>query len=756
VILMVASVRTGTAWSQPASLEVERVDEVNISVTAPHRTSPLQKTPAAITAILPETIAAAHAEDARDLSRLAPSLTVVDSGPSSLRLVIRGVQAVGEQTTGVYYDETPLNGSVGPTNDAAGSTPALRLVDVERVEVMRGPQGTLYGAGAMGGAVRILFKRPSFRYEAAVRTEGSGTRGGEPGYGLDGVVNAPLVSDRLAVRLVGFERRRGGYVDNGFLGRSDIDFERFRGGRVLARFAPVSALTIDGAVFHERVDSSSSIWTKEAGRSITLSQIERPNHDRLTLYNLTARWDLGPLTATAVASHTRRRFEQILADVSYQLATYLNNPGACMRLRGADSNGDGMRDTPCTPEMMDAFNNYVDQFVPSGVYPKQSTDSSIGELRFTSTGERRLNYTFGIHASQRDGTLVNASFPAEPTTGALVQPMVPQFRRTIDERLQQLATYGELMVPLTAGLKLTGGTRFFHYRRRVGGQTEIPLDLINAPPTGYARFRSRESGWVSKLVLAQEVADRALFYGQAAQGFRPGGVNQVPDLPPELGPYRADRTWNYEVGAKTTWFGQRLAINASAYWIEWSDMQVAGSRPDGLFRFVSNAGAARILGVEAEVSGRPLSGLEVGAFASLARARLTEDQRNASVVAPGRAGDRIPYVPQGTAGMAGEYTRGLSSYLAGSMRFDVSYVGSAASELRSDNPFYRRIESRWLLGARLSVEARDQRWQAALFAQNLLNQASVTTATATGVSTGQTLVSSVPQLTVGLELRLRL
>ena len=159
-----------------------------------------------------ETIANSGVQSIADLGATVPGLTFVNSGPSFSRVVIRGINAAGEPTVGVYYDETPVTGSIGAGNNAGGSTPELRLFDVERVEVLRGPQGTLYGSGSMGGTLRTIYKKPSYVFETALDGSLSKTEGaGDWNYEAQGMVNIPLAQDKAALRVVGFYREAAGY-----------------------------------------------------------------------------------------------------------------------------------------------------------------------------------------------------------------------------------------------------------------------------------------------------------------------------------------------------------------------------------------------------------------------------------------------------------------------------------------------------------------------------------------------------------------
>ncbi|MGH8241433.1 MAG: TonB-dependent receptor plug domain-containing protein, partial [Steroidobacteraceae bacterium] len=198
-----AAAAQNTAPSQTDGSEIEE-----IIVTALKRETELQKTPLAISAISGETLVDRSIDNIADLLRTTPGLTVQDQGPGQTRLVIRGVQSAGEAVTGLYYDEAPVSaGSPGTTNDAGQRMPEVRLIDVDRVEVLRGPQGTLYGSGSMGGTVRVIFNKPEQAYAARMNATIETVEDGDLGYRADAMVNVPL-GEQLALRAVGYHLER--------------------------------------------------------------------------------------------------------------------------------------------------------------------------------------------------------------------------------------------------------------------------------------------------------------------------------------------------------------------------------------------------------------------------------------------------------------------------------------------------------------------------------------------------------------------
>jgi outer membrane receptor protein involved in Fe transport len=736
------------AEAAPAAAPASRQDASSsqveeVVVTALKHSSKIQDTPIAISAVTGDTITKQGVQNISDFAKSVPSLTFVDRGPSNRQVVIRGIQAAGEPTVGLYYDETPVTGSVGASNNAGGSTPELKLFDVERVEVLRGPQGTLYGSGSMGGTLRIIYKKPDYAFSSAVDATGTTTDGGGTGYEVNLMTNIPIVQDKLAARIVFFDRNRDGWIDNTFLGQKNINSETSYGGRAQIRFQPTDNLTIDGAAFIQRTNGYSSSYDMGAGDYISTAQAQLPLTDDLDLYSLTARWDLGKVNFTAVGSYFHRELTS-MSDVSYFIAN-MANPTTCAKLRGGGS--------PCSPDQQAAFDNYVAGFTPGVLFPQQTTDAYTAEARLSSDGTSRLDWTIGAFYSDRKNDVDNPDVLVDPATGKVFQPLQYATRRLINDDLKQIAGFGEASYKITPKFTFTGGARYFHYDKDIVGQTTVPFDLVGAQITPPTEVTSEENGWVLKFNASYKFNSDFMAYADASQGFRPGGANQVLGLPQALTPYSSDSLWNYEVGVKTSWLDRRLIFNLDGYLIDWSNMQVSGQTPNGAFGFISNAGAARIKGIEAELTAMPVSGLSIQANATYTDARLSEDQVSADVRAPGKAGDRIPFIPQFAAGLGAQYTWPLFGQIDGYARVDANYVGKSFTQFRPTDVNNREVGDFTLVNLRLGIQNDTDGWETYLFANNVFNKVGVFAVSTGGTSGGKDLANSTMPRTIGIEIR---
>ena len=727
--------------SLPASGGIEEV-----VVTALKRESNLQETPISISAVTGTSLANSGVQDITNLNQSVPSLTFEDAGPAGTRVVIRGIRSAGEPTVGLYYDETPVSGAVGSGNDAGGATPLAKLFDVQRVEVLRGPQGTLYGSGSMGGTLRVIFNKPDLnKYEAAVDADAMDTSGASGGYDAQGMVNIPIIGNMLAARAVVYGEHLGGYVDNTYLNEHDINGLHNDGARILLRYMPFEDLTVDGSYFYQYLDGQDPTWYYSAGPYNSLAQTQATVTDRLQIYNLTARWDLHSVVATAVLSDTERKTADA-GDVSAFIESYENNPDDCAFFRGGGNS--------CSTAQQTAFNTYVSQHVPSALYDTQTVYNPTAEVRLSSAGKSLVDWTVGGFYSDRTTHANNAEVLADPGTGAfLPQPQGDVYTRLIFDHLRQLAGFGEGAAHLTDAFTLTFGARYFNYTRDVGGSTPLGLDLVGASDAPYRQVSSSQSGWVTKTNLAYQFSNQLLVYATASQGFRPGGVNQVLGLPNALTPYQSDSLWNYELGTKTSWFENRLIFDIDAYLINWSNMQVNGQTPNGAFSFITNAGAARVKGLEADLTFEPIQNLQIQADASISHAALTEDQVNSNVLGPGVKGDEIPFVPRFTAGLSAQYSLPITPVFSGMARVDESYVGQSYSEFNNSDGFDVELPAYSLTNVRIGIESPQKDWGAYFYANNVFNKVAITFAGASAISLGENEVTSSRPRTYGLNFR---
>jgi iron complex outermembrane recepter protein len=760
---------TGASSTQSSAAE-DPGDE--IMVTALKRSTSVQDTPLAITAVTGETLANANITDAYQLTRIAPGLTIRESANGGARVTLRNIQSAGEPVVGLYYDETPLIGPVGVNNDAGGSNPDVRLFDVERVEVLRGPQGTLYGSASMAGTVRLIFAKPDLDdYSGAAQANLTTTDGGGAGVETYGMVNAPIVKDLLGVRVVGFYRNRDGWIDYSRLGIENAnDVEAF-GGRAMVRLQPSSDLTIDGLVAIQRQDGfvNNFLWGNTTTRTENPNRYDAAwdtlhrNSDDMNLYSLSANYDLGFASLVGTISH-QRRFLSYTSDSSDFFVQQQANASRCAQYIGVAS---------CTSAQLEQYRTFALSQSPSAAFSEQETKADTQELRLSSNGSSALNWTIGFFHSKRTSAIHSDVSLSDPATGEVIFPQTTTprlangvvvapanviFRRTIDDTLEQTAAYAELSYDITDRLTVTGGARWYDYSKQVTGQVTTGNLIIGTAAGVASTSDAGDSGWVFKFGANYDITRDIMLYAEAAEGFRPGGVNQVIGLPEAFGPYQPDSLWNYEIGLKTQWFDRALTLNIDLYQIDWSNMQISGQTnaqsTGSTFSVIANAGDARIRGVEVEASLTPVKGLDLRGSLTYSDAKLVTDQTTTFLNASGRKGDQITGVPRWTWQLGAGYTAPMTQKMDGVARFDLARTGDTWTSFSHANPFQYLLPAYTEASARIGVESNDGEWGLYVYGNNLFNELGLTSkGTGTLFGSGAVRSMGIMPRTIGLELR---
>jgi len=340
-------------------------------------------------------------------------------------------------------------------------------------------------------------------------------------------------------------------------------------------------------------------------------------------------------------------------------------------------------------------------------------------VRFTSLGGGWLDWTLGGYYEKRKDTILSQTVPADPATGYILPNIVNGATFTGTD-ITQLSEFAEATVHPFAGLSVTGGARHYHYDKTVRGQVLQTSFLTGSFAGPLTSSNVSTSGWVGKVNVSYKANDNILAYAQWAQGFRPGGANNIPTLSSSLVTYAPDSLNSYEVGLKTSWDRGLYTLNIAAFQVDWSGIQSSLTVVPA-FRIVTNAGKARIQGLEIEGSAHPLPGLRFdGSVSYIPTAKLVEGQTGGAIVTGaqnGLAGDRMPYTAKLTTSLSGDYSWNLTGPLNAVIHGDVNYHGGSANEFRPTYVFYERLASFVEVNARVGVESED--WSAFLFVNNL-------------------------------------
>lgn len=727
-------------WAQ--GVQAQELDEV--IVTALKRDTALQETPLAITAVGGAELNRMGAVAAEDIVRTVPGLNFTNpGGPGMRRITIRGVQGGGQSTVGFYINETPVTGPNGASADPSLMTPDINFYDVKRIEVLRGPQGTLYGSGSMSGTFKVIYERAdAAAYDGEVQASANTVKGGGDGYTVRGMANLPLVADRLAVRAVAYDEVRAGYVDNIALRQDDINESRVYGGRLLVDFTPTDTVSLHllGILQKSALDDA-SFWFAGLGVHKTNTPTKTPFPSDFRLYSATLEWALPFADLTTTSSYWKWDTVRNL-DNGLTLPFTLAQAAQCPRFIGIAG--------PCDAAQRAQWTNYVQSFGPLVNRQPLTAKSTIQEARLTSNGEGRLTWAVGGYLEERKDAAVSAVVGADPVTGIVKFPLVQEFARELGVSLRQTAVFGEATYRPVEALSITLGARRYAYKNHTYAQV-TDTSFINASVAGPpAFFATNDKGWVTKVNVSYDVTGDLMVYAQRSEGFRPGGVNSAPALPPEFVSFGPDELVNYEGGVKSTWFDGRMTLNAAAYRINWSNMQVAVRIPS--FQFNANLGAAKVYGFEIEGAARPMTGLTLRGNLAVNHGELKQDQiAGGGVTAAGLKGDRIPNEPSFTGALSVEYLRPVLDNVDVSARIDYTYTGPSHSEYRRGVGFDESMGHFSQVNVRLGLEAAD--WGVSLFAQNLFDAVGRGRVFSFILTEQQTI--SLPPRTLGLELRKR-
>jgi outer membrane receptor protein involved in Fe transport len=738
-----------------------------IVVTAQRRSESLQNVPLSITALSAATLEARAVTSFFDYAGQVPNLAFASTGDGSgtaRTISIRGIS--GDGTTGFYIDETPVPDSIDP-----------RVLDVERVEVLRGPQGTLYGARSMGGTVRLITQQPDVDERGGkLHVSGSKTQNAEnPNYGVDGSFNLPL-NDRMALRFVGFFDHEAGYFKRTFLSnpadaallpatadptklgglptttQNDVGRVDSFGGALSLKIKASDALTITPRLMYQESDSNglpySDIGTYPVPGSVVpvnmhpsgfaqqrFFNIPESSYDSWTLFSLGIKYDSSVGTFFSSSSYFDRTVDETEDQTDF-LWQNLLSPFDGIPLGDANN--------PNTPP-------YHAVPIASSIREIKQIHRFVQEFRFTSKFDGPTQLVTGLYFSDTRGRVPYAGYypPAiapgiSQTGGFVVQNVkglpIPVNAANPDEifgqdyqtKVTEPAIYGELSYQFQDNLKGTVGARAYQIKTTTGGYLEgIAFGGARiVDPTA----QSTDSGVNPKIGLDWKVAPDKLVYTQIAKGFRPGGL--VPSVPgnAQIDPlgcfaqlqslgytstaqtksYKPDKLWNYEIGTKTAWADNTVTVDAAGFFIKWDQIQQSVALPCG-FQFRANSGAAEVKGAELEVHARPTSYVDLFGGVGYQRARITE----ASSLLPSlHVGDRVYQVPDWTANANASYTIPFSGdrSLVGTLSW--TYTGdSVSASVDANHPRVRPSYS--IVDARLSYELNS--CQIAVVGKNLAN-----------------------------------
>ena len=677
-----------------------------IVVTARKSSERLQDVPISITAVAEETLQRSGAQTIADIAREVPGLNVVAAAPGQNQLIIRGISSSGGvPTVGYYIDDTPIE-SVG---NLAGNAMDPALFDLERVEVLRGPQGTLYGASSMGGTVKYVTRQPDLvATQAYVKTSVSDTDDGGVNYEVSGLINQPLITGVAALRAIAFYRSADGYIDrysidpNNYLNPSpgpvanNVNTEKTYGVRLSVEIKPNDSLAITPSVFVQRMNLGAPFTFDEPPGSfqnpIQIRDTSEPSTDQLQLFSVTIDGQVQGVHITSSTSYRDRKFDAVEDDSKVNFFYFSPAPQSYVY--------------PAPFDNYFANHDFTEEIRASG---------SAGPVH-------GLLGLFYLH--QDNWTSFNFPIPAG-YNDAFGTPFgdQPFYVGTGSGHLTQKAVYGEVNVDVTQKLQATVGLRVFDVKQ---DDHAITTGVFNGGLTDNLGT-SKDDGTNPKFGLSYHLTPDVLSYATVAKGFRQGGP--VAGLPSTLcaadlaaiglssppTSFKSDTLWNYELGAKTAWLNHRLTVNTAVYYIKWSQLQQLIALPTCGFDFTGNFGTASSKGSELEIQYEPISALRFTLGAA-----YNEAQLDSTVVgAQGEKGDTLENAPRWMGSASAEYHREFGASTSGYARFDFSTTSHQVNNFDPTSLYHDRAGYS-LANARIG--ARHQGWETSLFLDNAFNK----------------------------------
>jgi len=635
------------------------VELEEIVVTAQKREERLIDVPMAITAVTGVEIERRGVSSLQDLQYSVPGLSVVQSGPGQERLQIRGVSTTnGLPTVGQYLDEMPIS-----IDDNTQSVD-LRLIDMERVEVLRGPQGTLYGEGSMGGTIRFLTANPDLtRFGGSFEAQAGAVTDGDTAWRANGVVNLPVVKNRVGLRVVAGYEDTGGWIDSLVTGQKNVNAARIFTirGKLLANIT--DNLQASVLVLHQNQKQDYQDYGKDRQTSSRLAELNNPNYD---LVNAVVRLDLG--------------WASLLNSFGYQNAK--NNT---------------MTDlssvyVPLLPRL-----GFPSGFITSvGLGSTSNTNVYTDELRLASTPGGALNWTAGLYGREldRDGVSKTITAPGAPPFDLIAADAT--------SKSKAWAAFGESAWSATDHITVTGGLRYYHETRTLTAvSASFGIPATNNNSGDFSSVNPRVN-------VSYEFSPDGLVYVSAAKGFRSGGFNSAATGGPLT--YDPEKLWTYELGTKYQFLDHRLTFEGATYYNDWKGVQSSFFPVGAAIGYITNGGKVDGEGVDASLTARPTDSLTLNA--TYGWNNLTYEAASAEHA----VGDPVDYAVRESWSGFIDYRRPVFRSTKGFARLDYQHAGHS-SIINRGAGVNVAIGARDLLNARVGVDL--GKVEMAVFANNL-------------------------------------
>ncbi len=711
--------------SQPASNQID-TDPNAIIITATKRSQVLIDVPQSVTVVSGKTLETQHASSFQDYLKLVPGLQLDQSTQGQGRLILRGVNTGGvASTVGVYVDETPFGSSTGLVNGAilAGD---FDTFDVNRIEVLRGPQGTLYGASSLSGVLRFVTNLPSTeRFMAHGRGGLESVKGGDLGYSANLMVNAPLGS-QIAFRASGSYRKDAGFIDS--IGTSDTDLfgnlltsdvaknindTVSYGGRASLLFKPSEAVSLRLSAIAQNIKADDPDLIEADPVTLRplhgLSQsrfVPQFTNTRYRVYNATGVFDLGFADLTSSTSYATQK-QHLRSDFTFPLSTLLEL-------------GFGLP--------------------PNEFFEPQDTNNKKLTQEVRLSGQSHLvDWLVGGFYTHEKGLIHQDFVAGEPGTLTPIDtvPILGTILGVADltSKYKEIAGFANATIHFAPQFDLELGGRYSHNKQSAHQVSDgILANGFNDFPVAH----SSENVFTYSAAPKYKLNRNAMIYARVAKGFRPGGPNVLPPEPPPIPPsvprlYHSDSVISYEAGVKAETADHRYSFDAAAFHIDWKKIQ--------LFAVVNgfgvnvNGSSAKSDGIEFTATARPVPGLELSANGAYTNARLTGDTPD---VVGGREGDKLPFTPKFAGALNADYQTRLGANMTGHIGGSLRHLSGQTANYDSDfvATFGRQRHIRAYDVIDLNAGVDFGRFDVQAYVKNLGNSHGVTSTTGTTVFGG--------------------
>lgn len=744
----------GAALAQqaPGAAPAAKGELEEIVVTATKRQQSIQEVPIAITALSSDDLQKLGATAFADYATTVPNLSFGYAGAGrtvARQFQIRGLFGAG--TSALYIDDTPVPVTMDP-----------RVLDVERIEVLRGPQGSLFGSRSMGGLVRMITKQPDTEdFSSKVHVRGGSIADGAEDYLVDGSVNLPMADGRAALRASAYYVRDGGFVDRfvdpdaSYWGRpaskaqlsgdeyvaKDVNTDKTWGAQLAVKFQATDDITITPSVMYQKLDSDSPPFVEldpDSGSVTRQFNFDEWSEDE---------WYLGAL----------------LMEFRFSAGTLVSSTSYFNRKTADMEDGTLAVEPPYNGSSVPP--RWVVGTVPVETLQEGDLDLVTQELRFVSEASGPFSYIVGGFYQHQDN---HGGYPPLSILEAGTQLVffgLPAgesfFSQTAHTTSREIGVFGELSYAFTPTWTATVGGRYYDYESTANRTDDGTLYYLVGlePPIVSGEFKQSETGFNPKVGLQWRASESAMIYADAAKGFRPGGTNPGATACEAVGvtgvpaTFDSDSVWSYELGGKADWADRRLVTNLSVYYVKWNDYRASVVCPLG-FGYSVNTGEAESKGFELELTAYPVDGLTVALSVGYTDAQITDPGTSTRI----HTGDPLVNVPEWTGMFSIDHSFAMTDTARGYWRVDYRYVGDSVGLISLANsngaiptdPSTRNRPSYDLVNARIGI--RRDHMDAAIYIDNVTNERA-NLANPTPVSDALPLVAVNRPRTVGIDFR---